>query len=140
VIAASTGDSIEWRPRWVRWLLPLAVYGVAVWGGCALSQYSTWALVWLALVGCAACLDARQAYREVATRRTVRLSDGSIEVDGSRGVIERAWLGPFGTAVWLHTTTARQLLVVYRGEMSSAGYAALRRHLKRWAPRAPSRI
>lgn len=143
VTAGRDGNSIEWRPRWVRWLLPLCVYGLAVWGSCELAQRSTWGLVWLALVGCAAYVDARQTLRERGAHRTLRLSDGCIEVDGVgvdaiSGPIERAWLGPFATAVWLHTATARRLLVVYRVEMSSAGYAALRRHLKLWAPRAPS--
>jgi hypothetical protein len=123
----------------------VCVYATTAWGACELAQRSTWGLVWLALVGCAACFDGRHAYREARIHHTIRLSDGGIEVDGVdvdtiAGAIEHAWLGPFATAVWLHTTTAQRLLVVYRVEMSSAGYAALRRHLKRWAPRAPLRF
>jgi hypothetical protein len=68
--------------------------------------------------------------------RRLRLHGATIEVDDDECAVERAWLGPFGTAIWLRSDAgASRLLMIYRSEMSKTSYATLRRHLKLWVPR-----
>jgi hypothetical protein len=130
---ADTVRCIDWQPGRIRWLLPLLTYAVALWGAWELMLQQRWSGWWLALVVFLACGDARRLQREVRTRHHLRLEAGTIDIDDATVTVERAWLAPFGTALWLRRNDrGDRLLMIYPGEMSRAGYAALRRHLKLW--------
>jgi len=138
-----TVASIDWRPGPVRWVLPVLAYGVAAWGACELTLLQPWAGWWLAVIAFWGLRDAHRLQRETHTLRQLRLHGRTVELDNAAGTLERAWLGPFGTAVWLRgDVAANGLLMIYPSEMSKAGYAALRRHLKLWVsqPRVAERL
>ena len=125
-------ESIDWRPGRVRWLLPALTYGVAAWGACELTLLQPWGGWWLAVIAYWTFSEARQMRRETSRPRRLRLHGATVALDEAEGVLAQVWMGPFGTAIWLRSN---RLLMIYPSEMSRAGYAALRRHLKLWASR-----
>jgi len=74
--------------------------------------------------------DVRNLRREFGRTRTLTIHGRRITVDGATAHVERGWLGPGLTIVWLRTDNRREMLSLFRAELCGADHAALRRHLR----------
>lgn len=121
---------IDWQPGRLRTLLPISVHSVSLW--TALEFAREWTPAWVMVVGVliSAVQECRTWVRERRIAHKLTLIPGGIEIDSAACYATRAWFGPRCTAVWLRAARQRILLWVVHGELSVAGHAALRRHLK----------
>ncbi len=119
-----------------RLVLPAAVHVLCVAAAVelALMESSEWRFVGIVLLAAAvssAIGESIRALREYGTRHELGLSLGGITVDAVVYRAQRAWLGPWWTSVWLTASgRRRRLLSIWRGEVTDADYAALRRHMQ----------
>ena len=122
---------LEWRPGRGRLLLPAAVHAIAAYAAIDLALQWQWAWLFVAVVLLSAGDELRRWRRACRRSYVLGLCSGGIVIDETRYRARRGWLGPLGTAVWLTDPGGRRrLLSIWRGELTGADYAALRRHVK----------
>jgi hypothetical protein len=122
--------SISWRPGRIRVALPIVVHCVAM--AAVICVAAEYAAAWL--LGCivlySAIHDARSLRVERAQVKTLTLHGQLVALDGIAAHVERGWLGPGLTVVWLRMDARRERVAVFRSELDPADHAALRRHLR----------
>ncbi len=127
---------IDWRIGRRRLVLPVVVHALAALAALDLarersSMTAFLGIVVLGAVVLSATAEWLRARREHGALHELGLCSGGITVDALEYRARRAWLGPGWTAVWLTASgRRRRLLYVWRGEVTDADHAALRRHMK----------
>ena len=127
---------IDWRIGRRRLVLPVAVHALAVLAAIDLAREdaTSWAFVGavvLVATVISAVAESLRAWRDHDTRHELGLWSGGIAVDAFEYRVLQAWLGPGWTAFWLTASgQRRRLLQIWRGEVTDADHAALRRHVK----------
>lgn len=122
--------AIDWRIGRLRTWLPVAVHAVAFWSTLELAGERPAAWILVAAVLVSAIAECVGWLSERRTAHTLTLVAGGIGIDSKVYYANRAWFGPHCTAVWLRAAKERRLLYVIHGEVTAAGHAAIRRHLK----------
>ena len=122
---------ISWRSGPRRAVLPIVVHCIAAAAVMCLAIAQHWAWLLFGVVLASACSDGLKLRRELGGSRTLTMQGGVISIDGVDGRVERGWLGPGWTVIWLRLPNRRREMVsVFRSELTGADHAALRRHLK----------
>lgn len=122
---------MDWRVGQRRMMLPAAVHSLAMLAAVELARERSWMWAFAGIVGLSAIAEVARQLRERGVLHELGLCPGGITLDALEYRAQRAWLGPGCTAVWLKGARRRRRLVyVWRGEVTDADYAALRRHMK----------
>lgn len=122
---------IDWRIGRRRMLLPAAVHALAGLAAVELARERAWMWAYVGGVVVSAIAEWTRMRRARGVVHELGLCPGGITVDALAYRARRAWLGPGWTVVWLTARgQRRRLLQVWRGEVTDADHAALRRHMK----------
>ena len=122
--------TISWRNGRLRAALPIVVHCVAAAAVFCVSVEYAWAWIFGVLVTCSAIRDVFHLRRERARPRTLTMHGHFVTIDGVTARVERGWLGPGLTVVWLRAGKGCEMLSIFRSELSSSDHAALRRFLR----------
>ena len=122
--------TISWRHGRLRAALPIAVHCVAAAAVVCVAIEYAWAyLLGSAVIG-SLIRDVHILRREHGRVRTLTLHGTALTIDGIPARVERGWLGPGLTVVWLRVGNRRETLSAFRSELDRGDHAALRRYLR----------
>jgi hypothetical protein len=96
---------------------------------CVAIEYA-WVWIFGGAVFYSAMCDVRNVIGERARMRTLTIHGRLVTIDGVVARIERGWLGPGLTVVWLRIGKRREMVSVFRCELRAVDHAALRRLLR----------
>ena len=122
--------TISWRHGPLRAALPFAVHCVAAAAVACVAVEYMWAYLLGGAVICSALGDLQRLRGEYARLRTLTVHGTLLTIDGIPARVERGWLGPGLTVVWLRVGNRSEMLSVFRSELAGGDHAALRRYLR----------
>jgi hypothetical protein len=123
--------TFEWRIGRLRVTGALAIHALSAFAVAAAAQ--RWPIVWslLGFVAASVAYDVARVWRDRGRVFRLRCTPFGVTIDDVDCVVRDAWLALGWTVLWLRDPRGRtRLLYVHRAELTSAQFAALRRHVK----------
>src|SRR5262245_29130 len=122
--------TISWRYGRLRAVLPGLVHCVAAAAVVCMAVEYEWAY-WLGIAVISSLnRDVRNLRRDHGRLRALTMHGPHVSIDGAGARVERGWLGPGLTVIWLRVGKRREKVAIFRSELGGRDHAALRRYLR----------